>query len=76
MLEVVYMGVTPEARGQGVGDTLLARAADECARRRAAVLTLAVDSHNHPALDLYQRWAFVETARRRAWIATRPEAEH
>ncbi|UCG15492.1 MAG: GNAT family N-acetyltransferase [Phycisphaerales bacterium] len=76
VLEVVYMGVTPEVRGQGMGDALLARAVDECARRRATFLTLAVDSDNHPALGLYKRWGFVETARRRAWIATGPKARH
>jgi len=73
-LEVVYMGVAADARQAGVGHALLARAAETCAARKDACLTLAVDSRNEPAIVLYHRWGFAETGRRRAWIASTPLA--
>lgn len=71
-LEVVYMGVVADARGLGVGDALLDCAVTQCRRRGLDHLTLAVDAENTPALNLYARWGFFETARRRAWMAVRP----
>jgi GNAT superfamily N-acetyltransferase len=73
-LEVVYTGVTPPARGKGVGDALLARAIQTATRTSAKQLALAVDERNAPARRLYGRWGFVECARRDAWIATSPLA--
>jgi len=51
-IELVYLGVSPELRGRGVGRWLmkLALSAAAADRRR---LTLAVDSANQPALKLY-----------------------
>lgn len=71
-LEVVYMGVAQPARGTGVADALLARAAACCASLSARYLTLAVDARNTPANCLYRRWGFTETQRLNAWIATPP----
>ncbi len=71
-LEVVYMGVVPSFRGQGVGQALLARAVETCRRHGDADLTLAVDRQNTPARRLYQRWSFREVLRRRAWFLPRP----
>jgi ribosomal protein S18 acetylase RimI-like enzyme len=67
-MEVVYMGVVPEARGQGVATALLQRALARSRERRVARLILAVDANNLPAMTLYDRFGFFETARRRAWI--------
>jgi ribosomal protein S18 acetylase RimI-like enzyme len=54
-MELVYLGLTPEARGQGHGDALL-RQALHCVRRAGrSDLTLAVDAGNAPALRLYHR---------------------
>lgn len=72
--EVVYMGVAPRARGQGVGDALLDKAMKQCVCRDATRLALAVDSANTPAVCFYARWGFNEIARRRAWIAARADA--
>ncbi len=68
--EVVYIGVTPEARGRGLGDALLSVALDVCDRDGQADLTLAVDSDNTPANRLYERWGFREVSRRQAWFCT------
>ncbi len=68
-VELVYMGVSAPARRQGIGDHLLAQAFKCCQERGFPTLTLAVDSANLPARRLYARWGFVETARRRAWVA-------
>lgn len=54
-MELVYLGLTPEARGRGFGDALL-RQALHCVRRAGrSDLTLAVDGGNAPALRLYHR---------------------
>ena len=54
-LELVYLGLTPEARGRGIGDLLMRRALSAAAAERAGRLSLAVDSGNTPALKLYYR---------------------
>jgi mycothiol synthase len=68
-LEVVYMGVTAKFRGEGVGSRLLERAAAYGQAVGTKYLTLAVDANNTPARRLYDRWGFIETTRRQAWIA-------
>ncbi|MCH7812638.1 MAG: GNAT family N-acetyltransferase [Planctomycetes bacterium] len=72
LLEVVYMGVAPQARGRGVGDAIMARAVERTRQGDGKSLTLAVDSTNRPARDLYERWSFRELDRRRAWFVGRP----
>lgn len=76
-MEVVYMGVTPEGRGRGVGDALIARAIELAttsgrvsASASPLALVLAVDERNIPAKGLYSRWGFVFLGAREAWIAT------
>ena len=54
-LELVYLGLTPEARGRGLGDVLMRRALAAAAAEGGARLSLAVDSDNAPALKLYYR---------------------
>ena len=76
-MEVVYMGVTPESRGRGIGDALIARAI-ELATTSGRVgtsasplaLVLAVDERNMPAKGLYARWGFTFIGARDAWVAT------
>jgi GNAT superfamily N-acetyltransferase len=69
-LEIVYLGVSRPARGTGVANALVARAF-ECGRRmEAQSLALAMDRRNIPARKLYDRWGFVPTGVREAWIAT------
>lgn len=77
-LELVYMGVAPEARGRGYGAWLLRRAFEQCRRHGAARLTLGVDARNSVALSVYQRSGLEEVASREAywWRAGRGRAAH
>jgi ribosomal protein S18 acetylase RimI-like enzyme len=54
-LELVYLGLAPEARGRGIGDLLMQQAIASTARDGRENLSLAVDSRNQPALRLYFR---------------------
>jgi ribosomal protein S18 acetylase RimI-like enzyme len=54
-LELVYLGLTPAARGRGLGDLMMRRALALAAADGAGRLSLAVDSDNVPALKLYYR---------------------
>ena len=65
--ELIYLGVAPAFRGRGLGGVLLRRAAADAFDRGLTALTLAVDSRNHYALQLYLAEGFDETARRRAY---------
>jgi len=67
-LEVVYMGLVPEARGEGLGKVLLARAIRHARDCALSEVTLAVDENNAPARRLYAAMGFYTTGRRSAWI--------
>jgi ribosomal protein S18 acetylase RimI-like enzyme len=54
-VELVYLGLAPEARGRGLGDLMMKHALAVTALVGARRLTLAVDSRNKPALKLYHR---------------------
>jgi len=71
-LEVVYIGVAPSARGQGVGKYLMRTAFDRARALSLTAVTLGVDATNEPARRLYQALGFVVTHRRRVWIASAP----
>ncbi len=66
-LEVVYMGLTPAARGAGVGRALLARALAQARRKRARRIHLAVDRANLPAQRVYRACGFRRYAERAAY---------
>lgn len=72
VMEVVYMGVSPSARGQGVADALMARAVASARRYSVKTLALAVDCRNAPARRVYERWRFRLITSRDAWIASPP----
>ena len=55
--EVVYLGLTPAARGRGLGRAVI-RHALEPARSHAPILELAVDLRNTPAVRLYRSTGF------------------
>lgn len=69
-LELVYMGVAPEARGHGVGDALMRRGLGSAVAVGAKVVALAVDERNTHARRLYDRWGFTETSAQEAWIVS------
>ncbi len=56
--EVAYLGLTPAARGRGLGRAALAHAL-EMSRPHVARLELAVDARNKPAAKLYRRAGFL-----------------
>ena len=54
-MELVYLGLSPQVRGFGIGDFLMRLAFARVLERKLGRLTLAVDSQNAPALRLYHR---------------------
>ena len=66
--ELVYLGLVPAARGQGIGRALVDRAIQDTAEMGLPRLGLAVDTRNEPALRLYHCVGFSETHRRLAYF--------
>jgi mycothiol synthase len=66
--EVVYLGLTPPARGRGLGRAVI-RHALELARDLAPTLELAVDLRNTPAVQLYRSTGFTPRDRRAVHLA-------
>jgi mycothiol synthase len=62
--ELVYMGVTPAARGRGCGRHIVQFAVNAAAEMGARRLVLAVDASNAPALRVYGELDFTEWDRR------------
>jgi mycothiol synthase len=54
-MELVYLGLTAEARGKGIGDLLMKQAIAATGAEGRENLSLAVDAGNGPALGLYYR---------------------
>lgn len=54
-LELVYLGITPAARGQGLGELMVQQALAVAGASGCGLLSLAVDARNTPALKLYYR---------------------
>jgi len=67
-LELVYLGLVPEARGRGLADVLMNIALLSVLRRNRSELTLAVDSRNAPATRLYYRHGLKKVGSRAALI--------
>jgi mycothiol synthase len=66
--EVVYLGLTPAARGRRLGRAVIARAL-ELASPHVTRLELAVDCRNFPATRLYQSTGFITRDRRIVHLA-------
>lgn len=69
--EVTYLGLTPSARGRGLGRAALSHALT-MARPHAPRLELAVDVRNHPADRLYRAAGFVAFDQRAVHLAILP----
>jgi GNAT superfamily N-acetyltransferase len=67
-LELIYLGLTPAARGRGLGDLLMRHALSAVAATRTGALSLAVDARNAPALKLYYRHGLQRVASRIAFM--------
>lgn len=73
--EVAYLGLTPEARGRGLGRSVLNRAV-ELTRPHRPRLELAVDTRNEPAVRLYRACGFSPFDRRGVYLAVlEPECD-
>ena len=66
--DLVYMGVTPERRGEGLGRHVLEEGIRQVEVRRVRPIELAVDETNAPAVRLYQRRGFEPVGRSVAMI--------
>jgi ribosomal protein S18 acetylase RimI-like enzyme len=67
-VELVYLGLVPDARGRGLGDLLMRVALAVVGRREFTELSLAVDANNRPALSLYFRHGMKRMASRYALV--------
>jgi ribosomal protein S18 acetylase RimI-like enzyme len=57
--EIVYVGVVPETRGQGLGQHMVQLAVGEAQREQRSIV-LAVDTRNHVARRIYHRCGFLD----------------
>jgi mycothiol synthase len=67
-LELVYLGLSPEARGRGLGDLLMRHAMQQVVRQNRRRLSLAVDRRNTPAMKLYFRFGMARLTSKLAMI--------
>lgn len=67
-LELVYLGLAPEARGKGMGRKLVQHAMNITSENNACQILLAVDQENEPARKLYQRMGFARGEKKTAMI--------
>lgn len=65
--EIANLAVTPDARGRGIGASLLDAAIVEARRAGARVIYLEVRDSNLRARGLYESRGFVEVGRRRRY---------
>lgn len=72
--ELVYMGITADARGRGFGARIVEFAIDVAARHHAERLVLAVDAANEPALRVYHQLGFITWAERLVYARLRARA--
>lgn len=66
--ELVYLGLSPEARGKGLARGLLTMGLSKLGHGRESVLACAVDLQNRPALKLYEGLGFRRFALRIAVV--------
>ena len=69
LVELVYMGLLPSARGQGLGKAMVHRAISTTRRLGSQTLVVAVDEQNWPALDVYRQCGFESHQRLQVWMA-------
>jgi ribosomal protein S18 acetylase RimI-like enzyme len=67
-IELVYLGLVPAARKRGLGDVLMRLALESVTLQQRGELSLAVDSKNHPAMQLYFRHGLKRVGSRVAMV--------
>lgn len=68
LVELVYLGIAPSARGRGLARALMQHGLWLCAQREMNMMSLAVDESNTPAMKLYRRLGFARTACKLAMV--------
>jgi ribosomal protein S18 acetylase RimI-like enzyme len=68
VMELVYLGVAPEARGKKLGDLLMRQALACVSLHDKSALSLAVDARNKPALNLYWRHGLAQVGQKIALL--------
>lgn len=67
-VELVYLGLSPSARGRGIGKMLMREGVSRLRGREERSIACAVDERNTPARSLYARFGFTDFARRIAMV--------
>ena len=67
--DLSYVGVVPEARRRGIGQALTRKTLEEARSAGALQLTLAVDTRNLPAWNLYRHLGFEPFDQREVYLA-------
>ncbi len=76
-VELVYLGISPIARGLGLGKSVLAHGINQLGSIGIAEVTCAVDSRNEPAIRIYESLGFESFDARIGFVAPiTPESEH
>lgn len=71
-IELVYLGISPRARGMGLGTRLLAHALSRVNAANVREITCAVDTRNEPALKLYHAQGFRAFSARVGFVHVSP----
>jgi len=71
-VELVYLGLSPRARGMGLGRRLLAHALAHIDLNDVREVTCAVDTRNEPALKLYHAMGFRAFSARIGFVHVSP----
>lgn len=74
-MELLLMGLTPQARGRGLGRAVLDAAFAEAYKADAERVLLSVDTTNTPACRLYQRAGFTGYSRQQVYAWTARQAD-
>ena len=68
VMELVYVGLAPRARGRGLGIRLMLLAITRAYQARCQRLMVAVDAHNTPAMNMYFRAGMQRIGSRMAMV--------
>ena len=65
--EIENVAIAPDARRRGLGTRLVGELLDMARAQRASAVFLEVRESNRAARALYEKWAFVESGRRKQY---------
>ena len=71
--EIENVAVAAPARRRGLGSHLLGEFLHHVRGKQGKEVFLEVRESNHPARKLYEKWAFIETGRRKSYYQNPPE---